>query len=171
MDNRPEGTLQPDKEIILSQDDVYVITWETEISNFPTPSLQDKDSPDSAYDNSGHRDQILTDVDLRSTRLENDTDAAHGQPDRETIPTDHRSDSPDQNDDKEPTGASYTDHETKRIDDQKLSEGTNTIVPDVSDSESDDTIVVNTSPRGGKYNLRHNPTPNFSDEYRHWTNM
>ena len=167
QDIRPEGNLQPDDGIVTPQDDQYVITWETEFGDFPAPSLQDEVSPDSAHDPSGHRDQILTDVDLGSTRLDNDTDAAHRQPDRETTPTDHRSDSPNRNDDEEPTGTSWTDHEIERRDDQKLSDGTDTIVPDVSDSESDKMIVDNSSPRGGKYNLRPNPTPNFTDEYRY----
>ena len=106
-------------------------------------------------------------MDLGTTRLDNDTDAAHRPPDREITPMDHRSDSPDRNDDEEPTGASNTDHETDCLDDQKLSEGTDTIVPDVSDSENDEMIVDNKNPRGGKYNLRPNPTPNFTDEYRY----
>ena len=87
QDIRLEGNLQPDDGIVIPQDDLYVITWETEFGDFPAPSLQDEVSPDSAHDPSGHRDQILTDVDLGSTRLDNDTDAAHRQPDRETTPT------------------------------------------------------------------------------------
>ena len=167
QDIRPEGNLQPDDGIVIPQDDLYVITWETEFGDFPAPSLQDEVSPDSAHDPSGHRDQILTDVDLGSTRLDNDTNATHRQPDRETTPTNHRSDSPNRNDDEEPTGTSWTDHENGRRDDQKLSDGTETIVPDVSDSESDEMIVDKSSPRGGKYNLRPNATPNFTDEYRY----
>ena len=167
QDIRPEGNLQPDDGIVIPQDDLYVITWETEFGDFAAPSLQDEVSPDSAYDTPGHTDQHLTDVDLGSTRLDNDTDAAHRQPDRETTPTDHRSDSPNRNDDEEPSETSWTDHETERRDDQKLSDGTDTIVPDVSESESDEMIVDNRCPRGGKYNLRPNPTPNFTDEYRY----
>ena len=159
QDIRPEGNLQPDDGIVIPQDDLYVITWETEFGDLPAPSLQDEVSPDSAHDPSGHRDQILFDVDLRSTRLDNDTDAAHRQPDRETTPTDHRSNSPNRNDDEEPTGTSWTDHENERRDDQKLSDDTDTIKPDVSDSESDEMIVDNSSPRGAKYNLRPSPTP------------
>ena len=167
QDIRPEGNLQPDDGIVIPQDDLYVITWETDFRKFPAPSLQDETSPDSAHDPSGHRDQILTDVDLGSTRLDNDTDATHRQPDRETTSTDHRSDSPDRNDNEAPLGASYSDHETDCLDAQKSSEGTDTIVHDVSDSENDELIVDNRSPRGGKYNLRPNPTPNFTDEYRY----
>ena len=39
-------------------------------------------------------------------------------------------------------------------------------MPEVLESENDDMIEESESPRGGKYNLRPNPTPNFTDEYR-----
>ena len=45
--------------------------------------------------------------------------------------------------------------------------GSDTIVPEVLESENDDMIVENESPRGIKYNVRPNPTPNFTDEYRY----
>ena len=45
--------------------------------------------------------------------------------------------------------------------------GTDTTVPDVLIEETDDCVVENESPRGGRYNLRPNPTPNFTDEYRY----
>ena len=106
-------------------------------------------------------------MDLRSTRLVEDTDASHEQPSRETTTTDYQPASPDRNDSTDPNGASDTDHETGRLDDQKLSEGTNTIVLDVSDSECDEMVINKGSPSGGKYNLRPNPTPNFTDEYKY----
>ena len=34
QDDRPEGNLQPDDEIIIPQDDLYVITWETNFGEF-----------------------------------------------------------------------------------------------------------------------------------------
>ena len=40
-------------------------------------------------------------------------------------------------------------------------------MPDLSDRETDDPVAENESPRGGKYNLRPNPTPNFTDDYRY----
>ena len=49
------------------------------------------------------------------------------------------------------------------VDGHKLSMGNDTIVPEVLDDENDDMIVENENPRGGKYNLRPNPTPNFTD--------
>ena len=45
--------------------------------------------------------------------------------------------------------------------------GNDTPVPDVLIEETDDYVVENESPRGGRYNLRPNPTPNFFDEYRY----
>ena len=52
-------------------------------------------------------------------------------------------------------------------DDKISSGGSDTIVHEVLESENDDMIVEKESPRGGKYNLRPNPTPNFTDEYRY----
>ena len=45
--------------------------------------------------------------------------------------------------------------------------GNDTPVPDVLIKETDDYVVENESPWGGRYNLRPNPTPNFTDEYRY----
>ena len=39
-----------------------------------------------------------------------------------------------------------------------------TVVPGISESGNS---IENLSPRGGKYNLRPNPTPNVTDEYRY----
>ena len=51
--------------------------------------------------------------------------------------------------------------------DKTSSGGGDTIVPEVFESEKDDMIVENESTRGGKYNLRPNPTPNYTDDYRY----
>ena len=60
-DERPEGILQPDEEIIIPQVDLNVITWETEFGDFPTPSLRDKNSFKGDFDQS-YWDRVLTDV-------------------------------------------------------------------------------------------------------------
>ena len=74
-DERPEGNLQPDAEIVIPQDDLYVITWETYFGDLQA------DHRNGTYDQNHERttnssddteaveqpDQILTDVDLRST--------------------------------------------------------------------------------------------------------
>ena len=42
--------------------------------------------------------------------------------------------------------------------------GADITVPGISENGNSN---ENSSPRGGKYNLRPNPTPNFTDEYRY----
>ena len=42
--------------------------------------------------------------------------------------------------------------------------GADITVPGISENGNSD---ENSSPRGGRYNLRPNPTPNFTDEYRY----
>ena len=149
QDNRPEGNLQPDDEIIIPQDDLYVITWETSFGDFPDltaetanpPRCDTADTPNRSVDNTSQPDEIFTDVDLRSTGP-------------------HQSDTP--------ATLEKTPLESTNdwLDDQQSSGGSDTIVPEILDDEND-TIVENESPRGGKYNLRPNPTPNFTDEYRY----
>ena len=40
-------------------------------------------------------------------------------------------------------------------------------VPGISENDGDEKKSENTSPREGKYNLRPNPTPNYTDDYRY----
>ena len=42
--------------------------------------------------------------------------------------------------------------------------GDDIIVPEISESDARN---ENLSPRGGKYNLRPNPNPNYSEDYRY----
>ena len=150
QDNRPEGNLQPDDEIIIPQDDLYVITWETNFGDFPNsteeatnPTCPDTaDTPNGVVDNAGPPDEIFADVDLRST-------------------------GPHQNDNPTPLEKTPSEGTNDCLDDQQSSRGSDTIVPKVLDDENDDMIVENECPRGGKYNLRPNPTPNFTEEYRY----
>ena len=63
QDNRPEGNLQPDDEIIIPQDDLYVITWETNFGEFPDSTgetinptgLNITDNPNDMTDNASPR--------------------------------------------------------------------------------------------------------------------
>ena len=149
QDIRPEGNLQPDDEIIIPQDDLYVITWETNFGEFPDSDekvtiptrTSAADTSTGLADDASTPDEIFTDVDLRSTEPHEKND----------------SDMPEQ---------TRSDRMYEPIDDQQSSGGSDTIVPEVLDDEND-MIVENESPRGGKYNLRPNHTPNFTDEYRY----
>ena len=80
---------------------------------------------------------------------------------------DHRSTGPSTTDEIFPNPISQVDDYQSFNDDTTTSGGSDTIVPEVLESENDDMIVENESPRGGKYNLRPNPTPNFTEEYRY----
>ena len=71
---------------------------------------------------------------------------------------------PNQNDDASENDAKSKNQES----DANISEnsGGDITVPGISKNGENDAIT-NTSPRGGKYNLRPNPNPNYSEEYRY----
>ena len=135
--------MQPDDEIVIPQNDLYVITWETNFGDFESGRrnathelpIERSEIMSTAANEAEQPDQILTDVDLRSTRRET-TQAT--LPD----PIMHESD------------------DEAILDDKTSSGGSDTIMPEVLESEIHDMIVENESPRGGKDDLRPNPTPN-----------
>ena len=171
QDIRPEGNLQPDDEIVIPEDDLYVITWETNFGEFPN-SADETTLPTSQegprhFNDPGNDvlvpDEIFTDVDLRSTGPQENGARA---PAEFLNDEDLGSTGPNQNNDLESLDKARSDRINDRLGDQQSSGGSDTIVPEVLDDETD-MIVENESPRGGKYNLRPNPTPNFTDEYRY----
>ena len=121
QDIRPEGNLQPDDEIIIPQDDLYVITWETNFGEFPNsteevtiPTSRDTlDTSNDVVNDASRPDEIFTDVDLRSTE-------------------------PHENHDFDLPEKTSSDYTTEAIDDQQSSAGSDTIVPEVLE---DDMIV------------------------------
>ena len=172
QDTRPEGNLQPDDEIIIPQDDLYVITWETNFGDFPDstgentfPTCRETLDASNDHDNAARApDETFSDVDLRSTGPhENDARA----PDENFTDVDLRSTGPHENDDVAPLEKTRSERLNDWIDGQQSSGGSDIIVPEVLDDENDDMIVENKNPRGGKYNLLPNPTPNFTYEYRY----
>ena len=202
-DVRPEGNLPADDEIIIPQDDLYIISWETEFDDFP-PNSEIKHASDDTSMNSDQRDAIITDLDLRSTRHDQNTDHAATDLRRDKLDEldprstrltqrnltqhDTNSDESEQLPEQSTEIASDTDLEstgqqsnTDLENDTTTSEGTSEagkpdfsnprekdiIVLVLSDKKTDDSIVENESPRGEKYKLRPNPTPNFTDEYRY----
>ena len=192
-DVRPEGNLQADDEIIIPQDDLYIISWETEFAEFP-PHLDTGDTPDDFPTNSDQPDAINTDLDLRSTRRDADSNDNAATPrEHQNSDIDSRSTGPNKDTDSAVTEQpaenspdmdlrsnrpqSTTDPEIEEMPFKSPSEmpnsdfsnpsGRDISVPDLSEREDDEKVVENESPRGGKYNLRPNPTPNFTDEYRY----
>ena len=147
---RPESVLQPGDEVSITQDDLYVITWETNLGDFPNSTEEmtiptrrgDADTTNSLGDDVNAPGEIFTDVDLRSAE-------SH------------------ENGNFESPKKVRSERTNDWLDDQQSSGGSDNIVPEVSDEENDDVIVENESLRGGKNNLRLNPTTNITDEYRY----
>ena len=173
QDIRPEGNLHPDDEIIIPQDDLYVITWETNFGEFRNsadthaiPMCQDDLDNSSNLDNdTATQDEIFTDVDLTSTGPHHEKGAR--APDNNFTSEDLESPGLHENDNFDMIQETCSDRLNEQIDDPESSGGSDTIVPEVLDDENDVVLVDNKSPRGGKYNLRPNPTANFTDEYRY----
>ena len=77
QDIKPEGNMQPDDDIIITQDDLYVITWETNFGEFLNPYREDTiparpdgvDTSKNPTDDASTQDKIFTDVDFRSNGL------------------------------------------------------------------------------------------------------
>ena len=134
--------MQPDDEIIIPQDDLYVITCETNFGDFP---------------NSSEKIAIPTSRDGLGTSNDPVNDAR--APDEIFTIEDLWSTGPHENDDFASLEKTRSERINDRFDDQQSSGGSDTIVPEVLDDENDDMIGDNESPRGGKYNLRPNPTP------------
>ena len=188
---------QADDGIFIPQDDLDNISWATEFDDFPqnsetrnpsdnSPMKSDQQDTiitdldlrstrrhenfdDTAPERSEHE---LNEADLRSTRRQHDTHSIESeqlpeQPAENTTDLDLRSTQPqsttdsesDENTSKSPSEAGNSDFSNYG--------GTDIIVPDLSDEEKDEMAVENESPRGRKYNLRPNPTANFTDEYRY----
>ena len=193
QDIRPEGKLQADDEIIIPQDDLYIISWEFNFDDFP-PSTEQQTLPKDYPTHSDEQDTIITDLDLRSTRRQESTDAAgDDSPSRKVAEkdlwsarrqTNTESDNSDQyardlpNEDRqsgrrqqstELRNDDLTNRDSPRDGNSDFSTigGNDTTVPDVLIEETDDYVLENESPRGGENNLRPNPTPNFTDEYRY----
>ena len=118
------------------------------------------------------REQEINDADLRSARLQQDTNSDESeqmpeQPDENIADTDLRSTRPQSTTDSEIDENTSKSSSEAGNSDLLNSRGKDIIVPDLSDNETDEMVVENESPRGGKYNLRPNPTPNFTDENRY----
>ena len=74
QDVRPDGNLQADR-IIIPQVDLHIILWETIFDNFPTHS-DSKNASDGYSADSDQQDAIITDLDFRSSRQDENTDTA-----------------------------------------------------------------------------------------------
>jgi len=193
VDNYQNEKLQADEEIIIPQDDLYTISWESNFGeqlenaisdNVPNSSTRASvDTPivlvprERTNSNTSEQHEAATqrspkvsphDVNGRTTKYKrtnsgpsdviaentskesgNDTELI------EIIPNNAGN-----------TGNGSTEENNGKIEkdtDNASNVGGDIIVPEISENGPNET----TSPRGGRYNLRPNPNPNFSDEYRY----
>ena len=205
-DNFREQRLQPDEEIVIPQDDLYVIAWETDFGeqlvtrgNEPIPtSLPNGERPSAAENtndaNENDVDYIITReglnndnaVHIRNGRLSHDAttsndvteEASNDEPDwpnEAGLPKAHETHSPNTANDlkkdkiipESPKDKEIFPYENLRTEDDPQNSprrGDDIIVPEISESDARNESL---SPRGGKYNLRPNPNPNYSEDFRY----
>ena len=195
-DNFREQRLQPDEEIVIPQDDLYVITWETDFGeqlvtrgNEPIPtSLPNGERPSSAENtndvNENETDYIITREELnndnathsRNERLNDDVTERNEAtavtennksdwPNPAVSPKNQKNSLPNTADGPE-NDEIFSERNSMNENDAQNSpkRGDDIIVPEISESDARNESL---SPRGGKFNLRANPNPNYSEDFRY----
>ena len=196
-DNFREQRLQPDEEIVIPQDDLYIITWETEFGEqlvtqgsetIPT-STPNGERPNAAETNTN--DVTENEADYIITReVTNNGNAAQSRNDRLNDDVTERNESTAVTENEEsdwPNPTVSPKNQEKSLpntadrlkNDENFSErnltnendtqnspnrGDDIIVPEISENDARNESL---SPRGGKYNLRPNPNPNYSEDFRY----
>ena len=193
-DSYSDTQLQPDNEIIIPQDDLYSLAWEIDFGNTPFQSEQVQDDSQSAneteHTNESTNDQTDWSVhssngQTETTTLNNDVSTNNEPNTKQAGPSKVDQNYSDSNEnasskaceqngndvttslDRPAEPNSNTDpNESGKTDAISKNSGGDITVPGISE-RNDDLPNENSSPRGGKYNLRPNPNPNYSDEYRY----
>ena len=182
--------LQPDNEIVIPQDDLYTISWEVDFeydlfeprkenwTDVATRRPTDAESTNTDNDVTDEESAINESCSERTTRnyvTENERVSNESYNERTTeydVTEDEISPRENNNSD-EPSPPTQTSQRTENENDvtndlqdtENVSNtGADITVPGISKNGNSN---ENSSPRGGKYNLRPNPTPNFTDEYRY----
>ena len=129
-------------------------------------STRRQENTDAADSDSHSRE--VAEEDLRSARRQTNTDSDNSeQHARDQTTEDRQSTRRQESTEFEKDELANQDSPNGENSEFSTSGGNDTPVPDVLIEETDDCVVENESPRGGRYNLRPNPTPNFTDEYRY----
>ena len=196
-DNFREQQLQPDEEIVIPQDDLYIITWETDFGeqlitrgHNPIPtSMPNGERPNAAGPSRSDVDENEADYITTREELNNDN-ATHSQNDRlsddvtkrnetTTVTENEESDwpipavSPKDQEKSLPNTAerreNYENFSERNLTNENDTQnspnrGDDIIVPEISENDARNESL---SPRGGKYNLRPNPNPNYSEDFRY----
>ena len=165
--------LQPDNEIVVPQDDLYTISWEVD---FEYELFEPR--KDDWTDVATRRPTDTEDGSVENYVIENERSSAS-----ETESHSERSNENDVNENEtrtqsrnsrdvsspwdETTNSTQNENDvTNDLQDagNVSNRGADITVPGISGKENSE---ENSSPRGGRYNLRPNPNPNFTEEYRY----
>ena len=162
--------LQPDNEIEIPQDDLYTISWEVDFEyDLFEPRKENwtdvatRRPTDAEYSDA---DNYITENERASNESYNERTTDYDVTENEISPRENNSSDEPSPPNETPNG---TENENDVTNDLKDTEnvsntGADITVPGISENGNSN---ENSSPRGGKYNLRPNPTPNFTDEYRY----
>ena len=197
-DSYQREKFQPDDEIIIPQDDLYTIAWETDFgtplltrdnetvpptnaignetvtsTDYPntTPDIEvryseQNDTPNDVTETTPSTDDALNnDVTTETTNATPRANQNIDLPDPAICPEMKENKLPDSS--KNPKNADLLhDQNSDTGNDACTSSNTgdDIIVPEISQNDNE---LENTSPRGGKYNLRPNPNPNYSEDFRY----
>ena len=172
-DKYKEEKLQPDEEIIIPQDDLYTISWEADFeyelfeqkkNDWPDTAMrlpQDATNSEVDYYVTENESSSATESERSSERM-NDNDVNTNEV-RPRSASNRDASSPLS---ETPRGTENQNDVTNDLENAEIASerGVDITVPGISKKGKNE---ENSSPRGGKYNLRPNPTPNFTDEYRY----
>ena len=182
--------LQPDNEIVIPQDDLYTISWEVDFeydlfeprkenwTDVATRRPMDAESTNTDNDVTDEETAINESCSERTTRnyvTENErvSNESYNERTTEYDVTEDEISPRENNSSDEPSPPTQTSQRTENENDvtndlqdtENVSNtGADITVPGISKNGNSN---ENSSPRGGKYNLRPNPAPNFTDEYRY----
>ena len=197
-DNFREQRLQPDEEIVIPQDDLYEITWETDFGEqlvtrgnetIPT-SMPNGEQPHAAQPNTSDAHENEVDYVITSDESNLAERASHSRNERLIDDVTTRNEASEQSRNEEPDGPnpaiSPKSHEKSSpntadsLEDNEIfpdenfrtetdahnspKRGDDIIVPEISENDARNESL---SPRGEKYNLRPNPNPNYSEDFRY----
>ena len=171
-DKYDDEKLQPDNEIVVPQDDLYTISWEVDFENESFEPRKDDwtdvatrrptDTEDGSVEN------YVTENE-RGSASENESHSESSNED-DVNENETRTQSRNSRDVSSPwdekTNSTQNENDvTNDIQDagNVSNRGADITVPGISEENSEE----NSSPRVGRYNLRPNPNPNFTEEYRY----
>ena len=189
-DKYDEEKLQPDNEIVIPQDDLYTISWDVDFEydlfeprkeNWTDVATRRPTDAESTYTDNDVTDEESTineSCSERTTRnyvTENErvSNESYNERTTEYDVTEDEISPRENNSSDEPSPPTQTSQRTENENDvtndlqdtkNVSNTGADITVPGISKNGNSN---ENSSPRGGKYNLRPNPTPNFTDEYRY----